>query len=443
MSNENYTNCSNQELVDLVFKLNNGKHTNRLKFLIKRDNPNLFDEILKRTNFVPEQTSFMARLYCLKHNIDSIPLCPTCHQRPIRLDSSGLYDHCSRRCSTLDKNVQKKLQDTCLRKYNVSHAQKSKEIQDKIKRTKLERYGDENYNNKEKAKSTNMQKYGVEEVLSSPEIRTKIQETMLYRYGVENYVITNEFKQKAKETMLNSIGVEHALQNPDILKKMQETTLSRFGVTCSLRNPEVNKKTVESLVSHYGVTCTWNSDLIREKAKDTLLQRYDVDSPFKSFMIRELSKQTMLNRYGVEYYAQSYEYHKRKRHKYHSEKYPELTFDSTWEVKVYEFCRDNKINVEYSPKISYDYEYCEKTYTYHPDFLINGKVYEVKGDYFFRINPKTGKEEMYCPYCYDDWSDEYYGWLCEKYEAKHQCMLKNNVIILRESDIKNLNGIAF
>ena len=54
MSNENYTNCSNQELVDLVFKLNNGKHTNRLKFLIKRDNPNLFDEILKRTNFVPE-----------------------------------------------------------------------------------------------------------------------------------------------------------------------------------------------------------------------------------------------------------------------------------------------------------------------------------------------------------------------------------------------------
>ena len=37
MSNENYTNCSNQELVDLVFKLNNGKHTNRLKFLIKRD----------------------------------------------------------------------------------------------------------------------------------------------------------------------------------------------------------------------------------------------------------------------------------------------------------------------------------------------------------------------------------------------------------------------
>ena len=54
MSNENYTNCSNQELVDLVFKLNNGKHANRLKFLIKRDNPNLFDEILKRTNFVPE-----------------------------------------------------------------------------------------------------------------------------------------------------------------------------------------------------------------------------------------------------------------------------------------------------------------------------------------------------------------------------------------------------
>ena len=156
-----------------------------------------------------------------------------------------------------------------------------------------------------------------------------------------------------------------------------------------------------------------------------------------------MSKQTCINRYGVEYYSQSFEYHKNKRHKYHSEKYPGLTLDSTWEVKVYEFCRDNKLDVEYSPPISFEYEYDGRTWTYHPDFLINGKVYEVKGDQFFRINESTCQEEMYCPYCYDDWSDEYYNWVCGKYEAKHQCMLKNNVIILHESDIKNLNGIAF
>lgn len=101
---------------------------------------------------------------------------------------------------------------------------------------------------------------------------------------------------------------------------------------------------------------------------------------------------------GIEHYTQSYEYYKNKKHKYHSEKYPGLTFDSKWEVNVYEFCKDNKIEVEYSPSISLKYEYDGRTWAYHPDFLINGKIYEVKGDQFFRINESTGKEEMFCPY---------------------------------------------
>ena len=39
MTNDNY--------MSYTFKINSGKHPNRLKFLIKRDNPDLFDEILK------------------------------------------------------------------------------------------------------------------------------------------------------------------------------------------------------------------------------------------------------------------------------------------------------------------------------------------------------------------------------------------------------------
>lgn len=120
-----------------------------------------------------------------------------------------------------------------------------------------------------------------------------------------------------------------------------------------------------------------------------------------------------------------------------------MTFDSTWEVKVYEFCRDNNIPIEYSPEISYDYEYDGKTWTYHPDFLINGKVYEIKGEQFFRVNESTGQEEMFCPYKEKEWSDEYYAWVCRKYEAKHQCMLRNNVVILREQDMENLNKSKF
>ena len=96
--------------------------------------------------------------------------------------------------------------------------------------------------------------------------------------------------------------------------------------------------------------------------------------------IRDKAYETSKNVYGFEHYTQSIEYHKNRRHKYHSNKYPGLTFDSNWEVLVYEFCKDNGIDVEYSPPVSFEYEYDGLTWTYHPDFLINGKLYEVKGD---------------------------------------------------------------
>lgn len=35
---------------------------------------------------------------------------------------------------------------------------------------------------------------------------------------------------------------------------------------------------------------------------------------------------------------------------------------------------------------------------YYPDFNINGKFVEVKGDHFFKINEGNGKEEMFLPW---------------------------------------------
>lgn len=109
-----------------------------------------------------------------------------------------------------------------------------------------------------------------------------------------------------------------------------------------------------------------------------------------------------------------------------------MTFGSSWEFNVYDFLIENSIEFEYQPSISFDYEYDGRTWTYHPDFLINGKVYEVKGDMFFRVNESTGKEEMFCPWGRKKLGEERWKWLCGKSEAKHQCMLKNGVIILRE-----------
>ena len=114
-----------------------------------------------------------------------------------------------------------------------------------------------------------------------------------------------------------------------------------------------------------------------------------------------------------------------------------MTFGSNWEFKVYDFLTENHIEFEYQPEISFEYEYDGNKHTYHPDFLVNGKIYEIKGDQFFRINESTGKEEMYLPWK-GNLSDEEYEYKCGLYEAKHQCMIKNDVIILREYELLNL-----
>ena len=118
-----------------------------------------------------------------------------------------------------------------------------------------------------------------------------------------------------------------------------------------------------------------------------------------------------------------------------------MTFGSSWEFLVYDFLLENHIVFEYQPSISIQYEYKETHHTYHPDFIINDKIIEVKGDNFFRINKSTGKEEMFCPYRDEDWSNEKYEWMCGLYEAKHQCMISNGIIILCENEINNLANI--
>ena len=50
---------------------------------------------------------------------------------------------------------------------------------------------------------------------------------------------------------------------------------------------------------------------------------------------------------------------------------------------------------------------------------------------------------MFNPYRNPEWTGERYDWECGKYEAKHQSMLGNNIVILRESDIGNLTSLTF
>jgi G:T-mismatch repair DNA endonuclease (very short patch repair protein) len=75
---------------------------------------------------------------------------------------------------------------------------------DKIKKTKFDRYGNENYVNIDQCKKTCLEKYGDENYRN----KTKAIKTCLDRYGVEHYNNT----KKTKQTCLEKYGVANSFQ---------------------------------------------------------------------------------------------------------------------------------------------------------------------------------------------------------------------------------------
>ena len=351
--------------------------------------PELYEEF-KKINW-SEILEFKVLLWHFLQNDYNLSLgkCKRCGKRcNFKRFSSGYSDYCCRECVYLDENARKKISESILNR----SAEYKKEIQEKVKYTKLKRYGFENYNNREKFKKTCIEKYGVNNVFQNEDIKEKIKNTNLKKYGVENPFQSEEIKEKIKEVNFEKYGTEHPMLCEDIKEKQRNSMFERF-------NGQWNSQTDEWI----------------DKVHKTKFEKYGNEN----FNNREQAKNTCIEKYGVENYSQTVEFSSKRRKRI---KYNNLMFDSSWEVEVYMYCKENKIDCVYQPKVSFEYFYDGKKHRYHPDFLINGKLYEVKGDHFF------DGDKMICPYNRNDYMDGLF-------EAKHQCMLKNGVIILRKSNL--------
>ena len=101
-------------------------------------------------------------------------------------------------------------------------------------------------------------------------------------------------------------------------------------------------------------------------------------------------------------------------------RYNDILFASKPELAYYIWLKDHKIDFKYQCEpILYEFEGQKKRYV--PDFEVNGELQEIKGLHFFENGVPNGK--MINPY--DRTQDA-------KYEAKHQCMIKNNVRIITD-----------
>lgn len=223
----------------------------------------------------------------------------------------------------------------------------------------------------------------------------KKQQTCLEKYGDKNY----NNREQTSLTMLERYGGTSTLSS-SLKTKVQETNLEKYGGISPMCSTDIQNKQIKTYIENNG------------------------GMGFASKNVQEKFKKNYKEKYGVIHSSQNPIVRKKQASKY---KFENINFDSKPEIEYYIWLRDNNINFEYQPNVKFEYSYNGKIHYYIPDFKINEEFIELKGLHFFK-NYDTN-EVMINPFNRT---------LDEAYEAKHQCMIKNNVKIITDfSEFEN------
>lgn len=207
-----------------------------------------------------------------KKNGTKIKKCVTCNN-DFNYGRHNEKLNCSKECLRIYNDIHKnermkKTFDAIESKYGVRAFSLTEDFDKKVKKTKKEKYGDENYNNFEKIKETNKQKYGVDSPLELLSTHKKSKQTKQTSYGDENF----NNREKAKTTIKEKYGVDHHLQIPFILNKQIKTNNLKYNADNPLLLKSSRQKLLENNLKKYNAPNYLTSDEHRKKTKENKLK---------------------------------------------------------------------------------------------------------------------------------------------------------------------------
>lgn len=232
-----------------------------------------YDDLLVITNFLPENSHYAERIYCLLNDIKERPVCEHCggfvkFPHHLRKEERGYRRFCSTTCSNNNENVQKEKSKTCMANYGVDNPSKSEVVHDRKVKTVMKNYG------------------GF--MMASPIIKENIIKTNIEKYGVEYATMLAEIKQKSKETLIKNYG-EIGMGHSDIQEKTKNTKIEKYGDNVF---KDVAKKSMATKIKIYGESAFVD---INKKSQATLYKKYG-----KNYrkIIAKKSCETKLKKYG-------------------------------------------------------------------------------------------------------------------------------------------------
>ena len=406
-----YTEEQKKQLIEEILR---GIHDSPRGFLQvtikKKEKKYLIDFINSCSPTIISKFSIPTKINWILNNRKNFPTCKVCG-KPFKKNVSALgkyQTYCSIKCEKNDiDNIEK-----CRKTYNSNFptVEDKEKIKLRARKTCLEKYGNETYRNPNQNRLTKLEKYGDENYNN----RDKAKTTCLEKYGVDNPTYLESVKLKSKQTKFERYGDENYVNH----EKFKLTCLEKYGTITPLANKECREKGKQTCLEKYGSEHFMKTDKGITKVAETKLERYGD----KNFNNSEKNKETCLKRYGVEHPLQLKTFRDKCKSKYF---YNEQYFDSSWELAYYIWLSDMNKTFVYHPNISFEYEVIEndeiKLHKYFPDFLVENKIIEIKGD--DQIKDETMIDKI----------DSKKNKIAD---AKYKCMQKNNVSILLSSDIK-------
>lgn len=383
--------------VEYLTKLGLFTTTNKVKSNVVRNARRysiIHEYINYHTQFLPTTVSFSERVYCLKQEIQSAPVCISCNKTLVWQNATlGYLTFCSTKCAQNSQQTRDKLILTNIARYGVEYNITSEQsnikrkktnikrfgkenpfqadiIKEKIKETNLERHGVENPMQskiiQEKTKITNNERYGVEYTFQSDIIKEKIKNTNNERYGVDNPMQSKIIQDRAKVTNNERYGTDYPSQSYIIKEKTKKTNILHWGVEYPMQSIILQNKVKVTNNERYGMDFPSQSNIIKEKTKETNLKNWGVINPFQSDIIRAKVKETTFKNWGVEYISQSAEIQER------------ITQTS---IKKYGTERPQqsdivKANVIAANMIKYGVSYHTQSHLLHNDILIKLQSYD-------------------------------------------------------------------
>lgn len=188
-----------QQIIDRMIGCNaitpSGQINKQIKAIL-RSHPTLYDAILMATMFLPPDTSIRARIYAIRADIHSPPVCETCGKVMKFNEQTGKFNSfCPKikgsSCVSASDRVRFQQERTMIDRYGVPNPSKSRELCEKRMNTVVDRYGGTSpmasSDVRSKQRATLMAKYGVDTISDIPGVSDARKATNLDRFGATTF----------------------------------------------------------------------------------------------------------------------------------------------------------------------------------------------------------------------------------------------------------------